>query len=39
MVYEPVYDKGLDILNDPVGNSFDGGNHGIPVAKNLKYLL
>ena len=39
MVYEPVYDDGLDILNDPVGYPFNGGDDGIPVAKNVDELI
>jgi hypothetical protein len=38
MIYEPVYDEGLDILNDPVGYPFDGGDTGIPVAKDVNEL-
>lgn len=39
MIYEPVYDDGLDILNDPIGYPFDGGDDGIPVAKNIDELI
>ncbi len=38
MIYEPVYEEGLDILNDPVGYPFDGGDTGIPVAKEVNEL-
>lgn len=39
LIYEPVYDDGLDILNDPVGYPFDGGDTGIPVAKDVNELI
>lgn len=39
LIYEPVYDDGLDILNDPVGFPFDGGDVGIPVAKEVNDLI
>lgn len=39
MIYEPIYDDGLDILNDPVGHPFDGGDTDIPVAKDVDELI
>jgi hypothetical protein len=38
LIYEPLYDDGLDILNDPVGSPFDGSDEGIPVAKDINDL-
>ena len=38
LIYEPLYDDGLDILNDPIGSPFDGSDEGIPVAKDINDL-
>ncbi|WP_264535070.1 hypothetical protein [Flavobacterium sp. N1736] len=37
-IFEPLYDDGLDILNDPVGHPFDGSDKKIPVAQNENKL-
>ncbi len=39
VIFEPLYDDGLDILNDPVGFPFDGLTENIPVAQDEESLL
>ncbi|ACU06123.1 hypothetical protein [Pedobacter heparinus] len=38
-IFEPLYEDGLDILNDPVGHPFDGSDDRIPVAKDEVSLV
>ncbi|GEM_PF-552537 len=38
-IFEPLYDDGLDILNDPVGHPFDKSDNRIPVAQNEEELI
>lgn len=39
VVFEPIYDDGLDIFNDPLGSPFDGSESRVPVAKDTNTLF